>query len=253
MEDSNKIHSRWCIVAGPRTGSTYFEDMVYRQLRDSYPEFNTLTLNEWLDWWWYQEITSDGNVLPAKYLPYDNPERKIHIDKAISIFQTTNRPVTLRIFPRSWHSQHIDLVEVFNMLLRNGFKFIYLKRNFIDQLLSYLVAQQTKIWHNKSTGYRYTGENPINIPKPENKLVIELDNIPRHWFDLKTTCYLQNKYQKIISGETVNYETLAQDAIKLGIHTGSTTIYRKTFLDNSYSDIIENYNEVMEIIELLRK
>lgn len=249
---------RYCILTTPRSGSTVLEDIIHNNLLVNYPDSNPLKLGEWLHWWWYQEVTSDGKIIGdhKRMIVSDQYRGKIR-DNILNLVKNSVQPMTMRIFPQLWFSDYFDFQSIINTLKDGGFTFIFLKRNFLDSLLSFLVADHTDIWHklniNGDISYTYHGVNQLVIPGVNNKIKVRLKKVPELWIDIQSSLYMLGNLEKQLPGVVINYSTLFDDIDRLGLSRENKTIYEKTYQDLDYSNIIENYGEVVDIINWLGK
>jgi hypothetical protein len=158
----------------------------------------------------------------------------------------------MRIFPQTWHKDEINLDDFFSFLKNNGFKFVYLRRNLKDRLISLSVAQTTNIWNKKTIGnqtkFSIDGENTIQLSQ-DNKITIDLEMIGKNYYDTRMTDFYLDTFYKKFPGNIINYETINDDCKKSKIIINHNTYIKKLYDNVNYSDLINNYQEVVDFIE----
>ena len=243
-------------MASPRSGSNYLEELIFRMISTNAKQKDpSIGLGEYLHDNWHSFYTSTGQ---SDYSNHDfNSDFRIKFrDNINNIIEYKPTPMVMRIFPQVWHKNKIDLDEFFSFLNKNNFKFVYLRRNFIDRLISLSVAKTTCVWNKRiykdnRTTFGVDGVNTISISQ-KNKITINLETIARDYYDTKMNDFYLESFFKKFPGEIVNYETIIYDCTKLRIPIRVTTV-KKLYDDILYSDLIDNYQEVLDFIEFFKK
>lgn len=247
------MNHRWCIMASPRSGSNYLEELIFRNnLKKVTSNLDpSISLSEYLHHIWYSYHDSNNLVQNGKEL--FNSDFRIKFRNNINyIIENKSNPIVMRIFPQLWHKNEINLDDFFSFLQNNGFKFVYLRRNIKDRLISLTVAQYTDTWNRriiKGKSFIINGENTVSLSQ-DNKIIIDLNTVAKNYYDTRMTDYYLNTFNKKFSGNTINYETINNDCKKIGIIVRDT--YIKKLYDVNYSDLIDNYQEVVDFIEFFK-
>jgi LPS sulfotransferase NodH len=244
------MDNRWCIIAVPRSGSNYLEEMLYQSILTRQSSL-TMRLGEILhkNIWNYNDSNRAGFKLTADY---DSIVRQKFRDTLMNDLEADpSIGAVIRVFAQSHHLPDLDYNEFLDKLQSLNFKFIHLTRNTFDSTVSLCMAQATNLWHRSVLasdvetydGNADYGKNPtaINIP---------LTVIGANFIDTK----LHNYYNKIILKDldyvTVRYENLLEDCKTNEIPIKETTAIQKLYKQD-YSELIENYHEISEFYKVI--
>jgi hypothetical protein len=121
-----------------------------------------------------------------------------------------------------------------------------MNRNFNDRLISLSVSTQTNFWHRNK--YTINDANSDSTVSKTNKIILNLNNVAKNYTDLKIIDWNLNNLLKKINYISINYETMIEDCRLNNIEIVDNIINVKMY-DDSYSEIIENYQEVIDFIE----
>lgn len=241
------MHHRWCILGTPRSGSTRFEVSIFEAL-PTLPKGRRVRLAEYLSFEY--ALFHDTQEHIFMHLPYDDPFR-VNLRNRVEDLMI-NRPeysFVLRIFFQDWMDIKIDYQSFLTTLQNNNFKFIKLEgRSQFDRTISWAMARSTGVWHRKNVSGQeeYITKGDVSVITPRNKLTID-----PVWFktlldDTKLYDFHLEKYASQLDHCVVNYDTMTEDCIKYGIPFRSGTLFTKTY-DNNYSELIENYQELLDL------
>ena len=233
---------RWCIIATPRSGSNYLEEMLYLNIKDS-GKF-VMKLGEILHRviWAYSD--SEEEEFRADSL-YNSTERINFRNKIFSKLESdTNARATIRLFVQEHHALQIDYKEFIKKLQSLNFKFIHLTRNSVDCAISLAMAENTGVWHRYTDqrnreaidGNKEYAKNPspINIPLLE---------FGKSYLEIKFHDYYNKNILKDIDHITIRYENILEDCKANNIPiTEKTTIKKLHNID--YKNLIVNYKEL---------
>jgi hypothetical protein len=225
-----KKKTRFVIFGLGRSGST-----LLKQLLNSHPE-----------------IKCEGELLNVDEKYVTNPwllrlvYRFPHLFFALRSMLST-KPVygfTLLFY------QYSPPAKLIGKLKRKGWKFIHIyRKNSLDQSLSQLVAQQTKVWH------RFNDEE-IHIPKlllsPDELLKrLELvDKNKKTELELfEKIAHFQVVYEDDLKNEADWPETTRKIFQFLGINPAPVSASIKKTYSRPYSEIIENYDELLKYVQ----
>jgi hypothetical protein len=228
--------TRWCIFSSPRSGSTLLEEKISNHIKKLNPGISPLILGEFLHWDWYTHYDNTDHYVTG-HSPFYSDIRKKNRDIILNIITTQNNSITMRIFPQHWHKEYINLNDFCGTLQENNFKFLYLRRNFKDRLISLCVAQKTNNWHRFS--------DKIAMPK-NNKVTIDLELLGKNYYEIRMTDFYLERLMKIFPGEIINYESFDIDCKNIGIL--ETNCRNKKLYNIDYSNLINNFAEVNQFI-----
>ena len=239
--------NRYCILCTPRSGGTCLEDSIYNafyynksmsdvpiKLQEYFhPRHNTYDDRHGI----HKKINSEFNSL----------ERNKFYNKISTLISTKKNSITMRIFPLSLYDNiNFNLYEYLMFLNDHKFKFIHLNRNFNDRLISLSVSTQTNFWHRNS--YSLKDVNSDSTLSKNNKIILDLNNVSKNYNDLKMIDWNLNKLLKKINYISISYETMLEDCRLNDIKVVTDHKNLKMYED-PYSEIIENYQEVIDFIE----
>jgi hypothetical protein len=232
-------------MASPRSGSNLLEEKIFRMISKlSINDEKVLALGELLHWEHFENAGVDGNKAE-----FHSDIRQQHRSEVLKIIETSNRPITMRIFPQDWHKKFINLDDFFTKLQENNFRFVYLHRNIKDRVISLSVAQKTETWHKRVNDNEIKfigGSNRLDISK-DNKISIDLETIAENYLKTRTTDFYLRQYIKKFKGDIIHYETFQEDCDRIGIISDQCS-HRKLYCED-YSDLISNYAEISDLID----
>jgi hypothetical protein len=237
------MNTRYCIMTSPRSGSNLLEDEIFKMIaKSATTEIPAIRLGEFLHYSIHGYFDSNGkNFLTTS--EFNSEIRKDFRKEMVDIVENGDNPMTVRIFPQPWHD--LDYVyDLLTILKNNGFKFIYLRRNLIDRVISLAVAQKTNFWQQHKY---YKQRNNQIIISENNKLSLSEVEVQTEISELRGVDLLTSFLFNDFSGEIINYENFKLDCERIGIQISDIPDYKKTY-DVEYKHLIENYDEVIDII-----
>ena len=248
------MNSRWCIIAGARSGSTWLEELIY----NSYP--GGAKLGEPLEFFENRDSSIDHKyhvtIFNRGLLGLDKFNIKSSVDKhgyliyLIDTFKSADidQDVVLKIFPQDWKYSEEDYTNFLLVLKSLNFKFINLNRNLIDRAISWHFMTDKKIvhrWKENNKEYFSTETGIADINEVSNTAIDLSVKDFLNYIDLtKNEDRLKLRLLKNIEYVNVNYETLIEDCKKHDIPIGDTTIVQKTH-SKPYKELISNYDELL--------
>jgi len=234
---------RWCIVSGPRAGSTFLESSIYEEIKLINPI--AIRLEEPIQpeiGGNYSLITiPNNNIVVLKTLPQIDVTPKHLSSSLLDILYRSNydQGITLKIFPNRDHLSEHEYLHFFESLHQVGFKFISLERNTFNCTISLAMALKTNQWHNINSKFNQT----------------EKMHIDKNWFSILlqqaiTNQELRRRLLNYYNYELpiIHYETMRADILKYDIPFKQSS-YQKTY-QKPYDELIENYSELMEFIDV---
>lgn len=248
---------RWCIIAGPRSGSTWLENMIFKKIKslDSRTEMLTevlepsLNLNYIIDD--YKNLKINGcnkNPLIISEL----------IDDRIKLIQNVrdDQPMTMRIFPKNEIYSESKFWFFLYLLKQKNFNFVSLNRDLFDRSISLYMMYETKIIHRwgdtKYSTINSNGESDLFLFEKEaiKPKIIKI-NIDK-FKDILESEYITEKnitnINLLLECKTVEYKNLIENSKNNDIPININVNIRTTY-DIEYKDIIENYDEVLSMYE----
>jgi LPS sulfotransferase NodH len=225
-----KKKTRFIIFGLGRSGST-----LLKQLLDSHPE-----------------ITCEGELLNVADKYITNPLLLKLIYKFPSQFfdlrsMLSKKPVygfTLLFY------QYSPPAKLIEKLIKKDWKFIRIyRKNGLEQSLSHLVAEQTRVWHRYDSQEIQT---PKLIVKPEelkNRLKIVNKNKATETKLFEKFAHFKVVYEDDLKNEDDWAETTRKIFEYLGVNPAPVSASIQKTYKRPYSEIIENYDGLIKSIE----
>ena len=249
---------RWCIIAGPRSGSTWFETMIFKKIKsiDSRTEMlgeflePVLNLNFIIDE--YRNLKNNGfnkDLLSISRL----------IDDRIDLIQNTreNQPLIMRIFPKNNVYSDYKFQNFIDILKKKKFNFVILNRDLLQRSISLYFMIETNIVHRFSdriyTQTRAVSDDLLYEKETITPTLIKM-NIDQINNILKDEYITENNIKKmnsLLGCAAVEYENLIEDCKNKNIPIDPNVTIQTTY-DIRYKDVIENYDEVISFYEELK-
>jgi hypothetical protein len=229
--------NRWCIIGSLRSGSTSLQHKIFLKL----PKV-AVTLGEYTHP--QQQVYQDSSgTFFQKQNNFYSDERIKFRHTMQQLIETTDTSVVMKVFPQPWVLPNFDYINFFKILKDNNFKFIRIHRDLFSRAMSLAMAQTTELWHRQYTaqGLENLG-NTIIQASVNNKIKLDPETF-KECIDLivKHDTALYNVMP--LDTTIINYQTMNIDCKNAGIPIVTNGPHIKTYND-SYTDIIENYNEI---------
>lgn len=241
---------RYCIIAGPRSGSTWIEFIVSGNLKHKKMKPERLgeffhpgvAKNE-------QFVLSENNQIVPGKKEWTSDQELVNDRMSMLLTGDHTQSLTMRLFPQNYSFEFIDYVEVAKTLESCNFKFISLYRDIFARAVSWAAMDQTSIVHLiKENGSYYhttfqglkekTGINPITIcPEKFTELLVRVqqDDIDRKLIS------------NAVNAIELNYDTISNDIKQLGFVMYDTHIFPVHELP--YSELITNYDQLLDLYQ----
>ena len=223
---------RICILASPRTGSQHLAEIIRR----SYPDM-TDCLEPFTDSDFLKDIELKNNqIILSTNKKYKSVRQRVEticnfIDKSDS-----NQNLVLRLFLLDYIESFLPQIVYF--LKKNNFKFLVLKRDLSEQLLSWAIARTTDKYNTVTKGYDIRQKFKVTDFHSVQWLFNQQKEFDRRLSALD------------IEYKTIHYTTLYQDLEQLlNIQVNQTNLTLKKQVVGNHYDYIENAEQVKEIIE----
>lgn len=239
---------RYCIVAGPRSGSTWLEFILLEHLKSI--DTNPMRLGEFFQpivAKHEQFVLSNDNTIIHGRKNWETDRETFNARLSMILNGNHNQSITMRLFPQDYFFDFIDYLELANTLKNCNFKFISLYRDIFSRALSWAVMDHTSIvhlfkvsdveYHTTFQGNRKkTNVNPFSIcTKNFTRLLLMAvrDDISRRMIN------------DIVNPVELNYDTISRDIKQLGfdiLHTEISPVH-----ELPYSKLITNYDQLLDI------
>jgi hypothetical protein len=243
------MSNRWCIIARPRTGSTWLELMINKAL----PNNNKKILGEYID---PLVASTEKRYLKHGYIETEKgiytveDKHRLYLDrKEILSISDTVQSLTMRIFPQSTHYDKSVYIDFIGLLKTRNFKFIFLDRDLTDSVISFCAMLQTGVIQ------RFGDKHCVKTPDGNILLTKIYDNIEPFNINVDLFAESYSKFKindqmtrEILSESNIDYYTirfnnLIDDCIQHGIPIGVTSNVYKTHTQ-SYDNLMLNLNEI---------
>jgi len=242
------MNNRWCIIGTPRTGSNYLEDMLFWNMHNQ-KKF-TIRLGELMHRTIWSYADSTGYYFKKDVL-YDTDIRKNFTQDLFSRLSINSEfGAVLRFFVQTHYMPDIDYKLVIDQLKSLNFKFIHLTRNAFDSTVSLCMAQATNLWHRsiQENSKVEIIDGNAEYAKNPTKINIPLTVIGANFIDISLNDYYNKGNLKNLEFIKIRYESMLEDCNANKIPITEETAIKKLH-DQSYSELIENYDEIERFYE----
>jgi len=241
---------RYCIVAGPRSGSTWLEFVVLGNLE--YKGVNPRRLGEFFHPYVAKNeqfvLTGNNQIVPGKQERMSDQEL-VNDRMSMIVNGDHSQSLTMRLFPQDYFFNFIDYLELVKNLEACNFKFISLHRDVFSRALSWAVMDQTSIVHLfKENGNQYH----TTFQGKQNKTKIEPFTIcPKNFTRILLMAVRDDISRRMISDivETIElrYDNISNDIKQLGFVMKNAHIFPVHELP--YSKLITNYDQLLDLYQ----
>ena len=250
MYKGKAMNNRWCIIASPRTGSNYLEEMIQGNIIKQ-GNF-TVKLGEMLHRTIWAYSDSEGSFFRLES-DYNSTIRKNFRDDLFKKLEDDpSMGASLRLFIQTHHMPEMDYKEFVKKLETLNFKFIHLTRNIFDSIISLSMAQNTGLWHKRIgpnnniviDGNQDYAKNPTTIHIP-------ITVFGSNYIDMKYHDYYNTDLLKDLDYVSVKYENILEDCKSNSISVVEKTSIKKLY-QTDYRDLIANYSELEEFFKHIK-
>jgi hypothetical protein len=247
------MNNRWCIIAGPRSGSTWLEFILIEHLKSI--NFHPTRLGEFLQPVVAKNeqfiLANDNNIIYGKK-QWESDKETINNRLSMLLNSNHNQSITMRLFPQNYYFEFVDYIDVAKKLKICNFKFISLYRNIFSRALSWAAMDQSSIIHLfsvKNNQYHTTSEGR------KEKINIEPFNICPKNFTRIMLLAIQDDISRrmindVVDAVEINYDNLIPEIQNLGITVLSTQI--SPVHESPYTLLIKNYDQLLDIFYKLK-
>ena len=224
-----KKKARFVIFGLGRSGST-----LLKQLLDSHPE-----------------ITCEGELLNPEDNYINNPILLKVVYKFPSQFFAlrsllSKKPVygfTLLFY------QYSPPAKLIEKLIKKNWKFIRIYReNSLDQSLSHLVAEKTKMWHRFDNHETEIPKLTVSPEELKDRLKIVKKNKQTETKLFENFAHFKVVYEDDLKNESDWTETTRRIFEYLGVNPAPVSASIQKTYSRPYSEIIENYDELIKYV-----
>ena len=235
------MNNRWCIIATPRSGSNYLEEMLYLSICK---QGNlTMKLGEILHRVIWSYSDSEGSAFKLDSL-YDSMVRtNFRNDLLTKLESDTNIGAVVRVFVQAHHLPDIDYKNFIDNLKSLNFNFIHLTRNTSDSAISLSMAQNTGLWHRHIDGKHEVIDGNQNYANNPTIMNIPIPVVGSNYMDIKLHDYYNSKILKDLEHIIIRYENILEDCKSNNLLIEENTKIKKLY-QTDYADLIENYEEI---------
>jgi len=246
---------RYCVLSIPRTGSTWLYNGIGHI---AFPYKNYINLHEFFTPFTRSfvkyELDDDNNIIEIL--------EKTRIDVInLPDFMNYRMDLFLKGDPKQplvfkymyWSRDGFDISDIDNLkkIQNHNVEIINLNRNVFDSVISALTSSQTGNNHRWNTAK--DGEWWSTVNGRQTTIDIPEINIPEADFEASYMQYImayreKQKLSDELGFKTVNYNSMRKDCIKNKIPFQLLSHNRKLY-DIDYDQIIENYDNLLEIKE----
>jgi hypothetical protein len=252
------MRNRWCIISGPRSGSTWIEKSIFNAIQTHDPSAQRL-----------QEIINPNfglkntiKLLPdrkiefieGKKIELQNYKQLLDYIAMVMTIGDKNQGLTCKVFPQENHFAIAEYSKFFEMLCNNQFQFIHLKRNLFDRTVSFYFALETDVWHriideqNQIEMISSSGPTKNIVSK---EITIDISKFINHYKYLQQDEEARQTILSKLPHIEINYETLNEDICQYDIPFFYDTVFLKIY-EQPYKEIISNYDQLVQHIKTIR-
>lgn len=259
--------SRWCVIAGPRSGSTWLEEMILRSIQINgttcrLSEFMNPGLSSVLKQDWFLDY--QRNFVKKVNTRRDINNQEFFNTRSQLLFDNNlNQSWIMRLFCQPHLFPWFDYLRFIQELATKNVNFVCLKRSLFDRTISWYFMNNTGIVHKhkkkeSNVFYSRTVGDVITVEKLKlSPVEINLSVWEKIFIDRIAEDRCLNNIINNFNFPVVNYENLLDDCKKnnIPIDNSENTImklYEERYQDCilNYSDLIKRYHEILEKLDL---
>lgn len=254
------MNNRICIIGGPRTGSTWLESILTRNLHryENYcqgAEFFQISK--------FFNFEIKENFIVESKQPIDlfdptQPNTIEFVNHRLSMLEQADhsQPFLFRLFFKPYELPTLDYINLLEKLKNIGFTFILLKRsNILDRALSWYFANNTKIFHRVEkqgkTFLNTEDRGEIEGTAKLKKRKVDLSEFKELYCLLLAEELIRNLVEEKIKPPVIHYTDLTNNRYKDVFNIANSPI--KKLYNTPYKDVIKNYQDVLTLVEELNK
>jgi hypothetical protein len=244
---------RYCIVAGPRSGSTWLEFILIEHLKSI--KMNTTRLGEFLQPIVARNeqftLSNNNNIVYGKQEWVTDQET---FEGRLAMILTGNhsQSITMRLFPQNYFFNFVDYIDVAKKFTTCNFKFISLYRNIFARALSWAVMDQSSIIHLFNVNniqYHTTFQGNKEKTSVEPFYVCPI-NFTRILLMAVRDDIVRRLISEVVEVVNVDYDNLNHDLQQIGITINPTQI--SPVHELPYNKLITNYDQLLDIYQKLK-
>jgi hypothetical protein len=235
------MNNRWCIIAHPRTGSNYLEDMLFWNMHNQ-KKF-TIRLGELMHRTIWSYADSTGYLFKKDVLYNTDVRKKFTQDLFARLSINPEFGAVLRFFVQTHYMPDINYKLVIDQLKSLNFKFIHLTRNMFDSTISLSMAQHTDVWHRREKNNKEVIDGNAEYATAPSIIELPLSLFGKTYMDLQFHQHYTAQLLKDLDYTTIRYENMIGDSIINSIPLDVNSKVKKTY-GIAYKDIISNYKEL---------
>jgi len=245
--------TRWCIIGGPRTGSTWLESLISKPLR---PQPNFIQLSEFFEYSNQLNFKLDeiNNLMLINESSSITDPQELFSSRLEMITQANNdQCAVMKLFLKPYNFPNLNYIDLLHTLKKYNFKFLVIKRNILDRAVSWYLANYTKVMHKSivrgkiilSTQDRGRIEGNVNI----DNITVDINQFKDLYSLLLQEAPILNQLITEFNIPTIHYSTLTQDLSLHKIPFGWSNLLKLYTLP--HNEFITNYNDVIDAANFL--
>lgn len=254
------MSNRICIIGGPRTGSTWLESILIKNL---YIYKNYCQGSEFFQISKVFNFEIKENLIVASKQPMNlfdttKPTTVEFVNYRLNMLEQADhsQPFLLRLFFKPYELPTLDYINLLEKLKNIGFTFILLKRsNILDRSLSWYFANNTKIFHRLEkqgkTFLNIEDSGEIEGTAKLEKRKVDLSEFKHLYCLLLAEEPIRNLVEEKIKPPVIHYTDLTNNRYKDVFNIANSPI--KKLYNTPYKDVITNYKDVLTLVEELNK
>lgn len=246
--------TRWCIIGGPRTGSTWLESLISSPLRSQH---NFIQIAEFFEY--SNQFNFKLNLVNNLTLcqePATTDKKDLFLTR-LSMLQSSNieQPIVMRLFVKPYNFPKLDYLKLVKELQNLNFNFMLIKRDILDRTLSWYIANETQIMHksvvNGKTILSTQNKGRIEGDIAINNITVDVDKFKQLYSLILQEIPILNNLIKEFNIPIIHYNTLKQDLKAHKIQFGVSNLLKLHTLP--YCNFITNYDNIVDIANVLNK
>lgn len=244
---------RYCIIAGPRSGSTWLEFMLIEHLKSINTQ--SVRLGEFLQPVVAkneQFILADNNNIVHGKQQWATDQETFNGRLSMILQNNHRQSITMRLFPQNYFFNFVDYIDVAKKLTSCNFTFISLYRNIFERALSWAVMDQSSIIHLfnvNNTQFHTTFRG-----KQEKTMVDPFRVCPTNFTRILLMAVQDDINRRLIDDVLptikLDYDNLEQDIQQLNVTALPTQI--SPVHELPYKSLIINYDQLLDIYYKLK-
>lgn len=248
------MNNRWCIIGGPRTGSTWMSSLLVHRSRVFK---NNIDLAEFFEHTnLFNFLINEHNFI-EKSVPVAPGDPYDLLCARLDMIMRSNKtqPAVIKLFVKPYNFPELDYIQLISEIQERNFQCLILKRNLLDRAISWTLANQTKImhkWDRNTEIFLDTQDNGrIKSDVIVEQMVADTTIFTDLYKMLLQEIPIMNQIESEFNFPIINYEKLKVELISNKIFYGLSD--SKKIYEKPYNQFVINYTELVDIANKLNK